>query len=178
MLCVFCPVCHILFSVFPSVLQRHLRLHIFLFVSDQFTFRPSSLSELVLSHMIPPEKITDTQIGVATWLFLWCTVLGSVGSFALVWLNQQTWWYSPIPYIGTRTSSLSHAHMRPVRKRKNPQIALRNRETRRQMSDVKTCRYGNLSKWGLFSVTFRAEICLRKPKPTTPPATLRRMDIT
>ena len=52
-------------------------------------------------------------------------------------LYQHADWWNLIPYIGTRTSSLSHVNMQPVRKRKNPQKALRNREMRQQMSDVK-----------------------------------------
>ena len=111
---------------------------IYAFVSVQFAIQAFySLSGPELPHMAPPGEITDTQIGVATWMFLWCTVLGSVGSVALMGLYQHADWWNLIPYIGTRTSSLSHAYMRPVRKRKNPQIALRNREMRQQMSDGK-----------------------------------------
>ena len=116
----FCPVCHILFSVFPSVLQRHLRLHIFLFVSDQFAFRPSSLSELVLSHMAPPGEITDTQIGVATWLFLWCIASSFAGSLVTMGLHQHADRWNLVPYTGPR-ASLPHTAMFPVGKRKNPQ---------------------------------------------------------
>ena len=86
--------------------------------------------------MIPPGEIIDTQIGEATWLFLWCTVFGSAGSLALMGLYQHTDWWNLIPYIGTR-ASLPHTTMFPVRKRKTPQIALRNREMRQQMSDGK-----------------------------------------
>ena len=51
-------------------------------------------------------------------------------------LYQHADWWNLIPYIGTR-ASLPLTAMFPVRKRKNPQIALRNREMRQQMSDGK-----------------------------------------
>ena len=70
--------------------------------------------------MIPPEKITDTQIGVATWMFLWCIVLGYAGSFVTMGLHQHADWWNLVPYTGTR-APLPHTDMFPVRKRKNPQ---------------------------------------------------------
>ena len=70
--------------------------------------------------MVPPEKITDTQIGVATWLLLWWTVSGYAGSFVTMGLHQHADWWNLVPYTGPR-ASLPHTAMFPVRKRKNPQ---------------------------------------------------------
>ena len=91
-----------------------------LFVSDQFASRLSRLSELALSHMIPPEKITDTQIGVATWLLLWWIASSFAGSLVTMGLHQHADWWNLVPYTGPR-ASLPHTAMFPVRKRKNPQ---------------------------------------------------------
>ena len=89
-------------------------------MSDQYASRLPVFPDSPFAHMIPPGEIIDTQIGEATWLFLWCTVFGSVGSFALMGLYQHTDWWNLISHIGTR-ASLPHTAMFPVRKRKNPQ---------------------------------------------------------
>ena len=47
--------------------------------------------------MVPPEKITDTQIGVATWLLLWWTVSGYAGSFVTMGLHQHADLYQQLP---------------------------------------------------------------------------------
>ena len=120
MLCVFCPVCHILFSVFPSVLQRHLRLHIYPFRVRPVRLPAFCLSGLALSHMIPPEEITDTQIGVAIWLLLWWIASSFAGSLVTMGLYQHADWWNLVQYSGPRTP-LPHIREYPVRRRKSPQ---------------------------------------------------------
>ena len=68
-------------------------------MSDQYASRLPVFPDSPFAHMIPPGEIIDTQIGEATWLFLWCTVFGSVGSFALMGLYQHTdWWNRLSPH--------------------------------------------------------------------------------
>ena len=138
MLCVFCPGVTSCFRCFRRCCSGISVCIYILFVSDQYASRLSVVPDSPFAHMIPPGEIIDTQIGEATLMSLWCTVFGSVGSFgfALMGLYQHTDWWNLISYIGTR-APLPHTAMFPVRKRKNPQIALRNRDMRQQMNDGK-----------------------------------------
>ena len=145
-------------------------------MTDQFASRPASLSGLALAHMIPPEKITDTQIGVATWLLLWWTVSGYAGSFVTMGLHQHADWWNLVPYTGPR-ASLPHTAMFPVRKRKNPQKPP-HYPTRNSDRTTRMLQNGKCPEWGFITTTFTTDIRQRYAAPSLPPATLCSISVT
>ena len=126
------------------MLQRYLRFRILNFVTDQFASRPASLSGLALSHMIPPEEITDTQIGVAIWLLLWWIASSFAGSLVTMGLYQHADWWNLVQYSGPRTP-LPHIREYPVRRRKNPQKPPLSDE-KKQPNDTYTAEWKILTR--------------------------------
>ena len=158
------------------MLQRHLRFRILNFRDRPVRLPAFCLSGLALSHMIPPEEITDTQIGVAIWLLLWWIPSSFAGSLVTMGLYQHADWWNLVQYSGPRTP-LPHIREYPVRRRKNPQKPPLSDEKHRP-NDIYAAEW-KMSRMGVYhTTTFTTGILQRYAAPSLPPATLCSISVT